>query len=50
MFYWILVNPILVDPIEHVFGSEEADIEEVYCVRLESGMSNLNRGARWRLG
>ena len=33
---------ILVDPIDHVVGVEEADIREVSRVRLESVISGLD--------
>ena len=45
MVYRILVHPILVFAKEHVVGSQEADIQEVSCERLEGGVYGLEIGA-----
>ena len=47
VFFWILVHPVLVYPIEHVVGAKVEDIQEFYRVRAEGSVSGMDAEA-WR--
>ena len=50
MVSWILVHPILVDTIYHAVGAKEADVWEVYLLRMKGGIAGLNVWAWQRRG